>query len=103
MKKRKGQEYWFPVVEEYLNREGERADEWCKKKNLTPSSLRYWVNKYNKEQNTTAESSIQWMAVDRDRTPSSSMVLHVDYYKVSIKSDFDPQTLKQLIRVLRSC
>ena len=102
---------WHERIESYKARQGS-AEDWCIENNIPLSTLRYWVTKLNKEHQEDTEPT-QWLPVEVENSsekshhgsnPNSTGVrIDIGNASIHISSDFDPESLETVIKVLKKC
>jgi len=89
---------WSKHVLAYQN-SGLPAPEWCKKNNIILGRLRYWVSKFNKENN---HQQTEWISLNQPSIPSSipSIKIQTGNISIEIPDGFQPETLNSVFKVL---
>ncbi len=78
------------------------ADKWCESKGYKLSRLRYWINKFNKEEKNN-DSVSKWIAVEVSNPVANDVKpIKVTIGKASIEISygFDSDTFEEVVRIL---
>lgn len=76
---------------------------WCEKNNVSITSMRYWITKFNKESD---QRETQWVSVKEspeliDSSPNTSLItINTGSYSIGIPDGFQQETLIRILRVL---
>ena len=78
---------------------GQKAEEWCKEKAISLSTLRYWITKENQR---NRHEQPEFIAFTPARPESSPLTVKLGSYEIQVKPGFDPETLREAIRILKN-
>ncbi len=97
-------ELWVARIEDY-RASGERVAEWCKRHQVTPRQLWYWMRKLRKaEQQTPPASKAQWVSLRLDETAAagaSPLLVRVGAATIEVRAGFDPSLLAEVVGALK--
>lgn len=82
---------------------------WCQENKVTEHQFYYWmkrINEYN-ESESSNEFKASWQAVELINRPvdelNSSLIVHVEDFKVEVNHNTDLHLLSNILRMLRTC
>ena len=85
-------------VEAYRN-SGKTAQIWCDENQLNIHTLKYWIQKLNRQEK---DSNVpQWVSLIQDQPASASLTIRVGSASIDITSGFDSQLLRQVVGILK--
>jgi hypothetical protein len=95
------QSKWATVVAEW-RASGESALEYCRKRELSVHSLRYWSHRLNAASRSEQPGGLRLARVVREGTASSmsEIVLERSGVRVTVGTGFDRVTLRAVLEVL---
>lgn len=101
---------WKKRVEEY-HKSGLSIRDWCHKNQLKETTFKYWIYKFNKSKQKSANPNTDFAEVllpspnisNEVINKSSTAILTLSYesYSIGIADGFNPVTLAELIKVLQ--
>lgn len=80
-----------------------KAKEWCNKNNLSLSTLRYWIHKFNKETATSDDFSSGFVPVTSSGImihPSTPIVIRIGKISIDVTDGCHPDTLHTVLEAL---
>ena len=97
-------EMWKQRIAEYHS-SSLSAGTWCEKQSVSLSTLRYWIMKFNKEQQSSKD--IQWVSVEealslRDQKEIPDITIQIGNAIVGIHNRFSEDTLFRVLKVLHA-
>ena len=104
MKKEEVRNQWIDRVAEF-KASGLSQTAWCKTKNINLRTFSHWVTK---SKNNTQQKGKQsnWIALKsselEQKPKSSSITVKIGQAALEINSDFDPQLLSNILKVLNA-
>lgn len=81
---------------------GQSARSWCKDKDLKEHQLRYWLEKYDLQEQTKPVET-KWISVDVKEKPAhkdSLITVKIDQAIIEVKPGFDPNLLRDVVQAL---
>jgi hypothetical protein len=105
-------EQWTRHVEAWRS-SGSSAREYCQGRALKVSGLRYWSSRIRREAGQALNETFEGARFAKVRTtkgakgrvrssPPSPLLVHVGEVRVEVAGDFDADTLRRVLEVLRS-
>lgn len=101
---------WKEMFEEY-KQSGLSIKAWCLKNGLKNTTFKYWINKFNKSEKEVLASDTNFVEVllpssninNKTLSESSASTLTLSYssYSIGIADGFNPETLAELMKVLK--
>lgn len=98
--------FWQSNIDNYQN-SGLTLENWCQNNNITISSIRYWITKFNKEALIQADENIPVFArVETTRVPNFSLngsapvIIRLGSLEISISDNCHPELLENLVGIL---
>ncbi|HEX2925828.1 MAG TPA: hypothetical protein VHP38_06170 [Ruminiclostridium sp.] len=101
---------WKERFEEY-KQSGLSIKAWCLKNGLKNTTFKYWINKFNKSEKEVLASDTNFVEVllpssninNKTLSESSASTLTLSYssYSIGIADGFNPETLAELMKVLK--
>lgn len=87
-----------------FNESGQSARSWCKDNDLKEHQLRYWLEKYDLQEQTKPVTS-KWISVDvkeKERAvhKDSVITIRIDQAIIELKPGFDPDLLRGVVQAL---
>jgi len=95
-------EIWKERVADYRS-SNLKAQEWCDKNNLSITTLRYWVHKFNKEaivSNNTANEFVPVTTPSIMINTSAPVVIRNGNISIDVSDGCHPDTLRIVLEVL---
>ena len=107
MNKQQRLQDWTTRVTDFKN-SGLTMSAWCKAHNQTIHQLKYWLRKLNPISSSTP-SSATWLPLTiashpAESSSSSSFLVRVGHAGIEVKTGFNPELLREIVRALElSC
>ena len=97
-------EMWKQRIAEYRS-SSLSAGTWCEQQSVSLSALRYWVTRFNKEQQENKD--IQWVSVEetlslRDQKDTPDITVQIGNTIVGIHNSFSEDALFRVLKVLHA-
>lgn len=94
---------WADRIEDYRS-SGLTAVKWCEERGLSVHTLRYRINKFNKEKKQESKE-VHWKAVLPEKPKVyektvSSLRVTIGNSTIEVAEGFDPNTFKEVVRIL---
>lgn len=97
MNKRKSKKEWEKIVEEFKT-SGLNLSAWCRKNNVSKSTIYPYVKKFNSSKNPSEQN---WVSVPiPQNTETATFSLKVGAATLDIKKDFDKNALEDILAVV---
>ena len=97
------QDLWIERISNY-RKSGLNAQTWCQQNNLTVSSLRYWINKCDKESlesdSCFKSEFVPITQVGIPMNPSAPVVIRYQNISIDVYEGCNPDTLRDVLEVL---
>lgn len=100
----KNKEIWGIRVNEY-RKSKKSARKWCEENNISVSALKYWITKFNKEENgyfSKPEFVPIGIAENIDNEFSASVTIKFGKISIDVLDGCKPDTIKTILDVLNS-
>jgi len=94
-------EVWKVRVDNF-KKSGQSMSGWCKENDLKVHQLRYWLEKYDLQQQANSVGS-KWVSVevkDKDVYKDRVISVRIDQAIIELKPGFDPELLRDVIVAL---
>lgn len=87
-------------VKDYLA-SGQTAAEWCSENNLSISTLRYWLTKYNRKAKADLEQET-FIELKQTSLREVPVIIKIGVVSIELYSGFQAETLREAIAAIRS-
>ena len=92
---------WKRRIEEYRV-SNLTARDWCEQRQVSYSSLKYWITKFNKE---SVCQETQWVSLQEsikvtDTKPKSVITINHGDFSIDVQDEFKPETLISVLKVI---
>jgi hypothetical protein len=101
----KTREEWFKLIEEY-KKSGLKQSIFCKQKELVPSRLSYYFQRYHQQQKNTALQPPSFSQVMVQLPTPSVNEIKIELpngFRCFVPSNIQPEQLKRMLGVLLTC
>ena len=81
------------------------ARTWCEQQSISLSALRYWITRFNKEQQESKD--IQWVSMEEalslgDQEGASDISIQIGNVTIGIRNNFSEDALFRVLKVLKT-
>lgn len=97
-------EMWKHHISEYRS-SGLSASIWCEQQKVSLSALRYWITRFNKEQDENKD--IQWVSMEEalslgDPKDIPDITIQIGNATIGIRSNFSEDVLLRVLKILKA-
>ncbi len=76
---------------------GKSARQWCKERSISPSTFRYWQDKFSPEK----LDPIAFVEIPQEQ--SAGIKIQCQEFEIHVDKEFDQETLSRCLRAIRGC
>ncbi len=94
---------WEQRLAEYET-SGKTIKEWCQEQSIRENQFYYWRRKIRPEK-VEENQPIKWLSInlaDSSTSSSNSIAVHIGQMTVEVKSGFDHNLLREILKVLQT-